>query len=42
MSVWDLETGWCVVPELGRREVNVTSIAVSPDGNLLHLEISTE
>ena len=35
VNVWELETGRCVVPELGRHETCVTSLAVSPDGHLV-------
>ena len=35
MSVWELGTGQCVVPELGKHKCSVGSIAVSPDGQLV-------
>ena len=39
LSVWELERGRCVVPELGKRETgvesSVTSVAVSPEGQLV-------
>ena len=35
MSVWELESGRCVVPELGKHEGDVSSVAVSPDGQLV-------
>ena len=34
VSVWELESGRCVVPELGKHERCVKSVAVSPDGQL--------
>ena len=38
LSVWELESGRCVVPELGKHERNVISVAVSPDGKLVASE----
>ena len=35
VSVWELESGRCVVPELGKHERRVTSVAVSPNGQLV-------
>ena len=35
VSVWELESGRCVVPELGKHERGVISVAVSPDGQLV-------
>ena len=35
VSVWEIESGRCVVPELGKHEGDVTSVAVSPDGQLV-------
>ena len=35
VSVWELDSGRCVVPELGKHERSVESVAVSPDGQLV-------
>ena len=35
VSIWELESGRCVVPELGKHERDVKSVAASPDGQLV-------